>query len=85
MEPQRDGLVQVIELKLVQPVIAIVVSNTIINLTYFIAKKTVQKTCFPVTARLTLLNGKPVTISELHPGDKVQTGNDFISTQAHGF
>ena len=43
MEPQRDGLVQVIELKLVQPVIAIVVSITIINLTYFIAKKTVQK------------------------------------------
>ena len=30
--------------------------------------------CFPGTARLTLENGKSITMSELQIGDKVQTG-----------
>ena len=52
---------------------------------FYCKKNCPKKTCFPAIARLTLLNGKTVTISELHPGDKVQTGNDFISIQTHGF
>ena len=31
--------------------------------------------CFPATARLSLENGKSVTMSELRVGDRVQTGN----------
>ena len=32
------------------------------------------KNCFPGTARLTLENGKSITMSELQVGDRVQTG-----------
>ena len=35
-------------------------------------------TCFPSAAKVTLKNGKLVTMSELKIGDKVQTGNKEI-------
>ena len=34
--------------------------------------------CFPATARLTLENGKSITMSELQIGDKVQTGINIV-------
>ena len=34
--------------------------------------------CFPATARLTLENGKSITMSELQTGDKVQTGINIV-------
>ena len=37
--------------------------------------------CFPSTTRVTLENGKSVTVSELQIGDKVQTGKDIIYIQ----
>ena len=35
--------------------------------------------CFPSTVRVSLENGKSVTMSELQVGDKVQTGKMFRS------
>ena len=39
-------------------------------------------TCFPSAAKVTLENGKLVTMSEFKTGDKVQTGNEEKKSSA---